>query len=161
MGLSQNHLFTLTPIPSLSTQKITEALRHSPGLVLGSQSEPVWTSVSEKLSLPGKKITPQYQSLRGKERAEWLVVEPELKSANEIKPPNEHSPQSPTSLFRPGWSGDGDPSCPVSLWELHGCWPCCPSEATPPEHPVPQSQSHLLRPRLGGLLRRHQIRHSI
>lgn len=137
----------MVPLPcpfvqSLFTRKITEASCHTLGLVLGSQSEPVWTHASEKLPLPGK----QYQPLRSKECTKWLVVEPELKNANEkIKPPNEHRSPSSTSPFRPGCGLDRGPLTPS------------------PHHPVaqPLEPRAPLRPFLGYFLRRHQIRHSI
>lgn len=154
---------SMVPLPcplvqSLFTRRITEASGHTPGLVLGgSQSEAVWTNASEKLPLPRK----QYQPLRSKEHAKWLVVELELTSANEkFKPPNEHRAPSLTRPLRPGCSLDGGPPTPSPRGScLHAGRAARPRPRHPDAQPLEPRGPR--RPFLGYFLSRHQIRHSI
>lgn len=154
---------SMVPLPcplvqSLFTRRITEASGHTPGLVLGgSQSEAVWTNASEKLPLPRK----QYQPLRSKEHAKWLVVELELTSANEkFKPPNEHRSPSLTRPLRPGCSLDGGPPTPSPCGScLHAGRAARPRPRHPDAQPLEPRGPR--RPFLGYFLSRHQIRHSI
>lgn len=156
---SQQHgASALAPRPKPFHTEDHRSFRPYPGIGPGgSQSEAVWTNASEKLPLPRK----QYQPLRSKEHAKWLVVELELTSANEkFKPPNEHRSPSLTRPLRPGCSLDGGPPTPSPRGScLHAGRAARPRPRHPDAQPLEPRGPR--RPFLGYFLSRHQIRHSI